>query len=220
MNAQDDTTRLELQDAEFELLMLHNDGELPVDRAGELATLLATSAAARAVLADLTVQRELVRAIAVDALGQPAVQRQDLSLMPGRVLRKLPTESATPGLPQVQTGESGLVAWVRGLGLGKVGFAVGAAAMAALALIVANGGVAGNGAEDGVSAPELGAEMAAVPGTNTAREAGEDGLIIEETEIDSGGLMVHPPHVQGGSTVIWHFSDDQKGPAPAAGGEG
>lgn len=205
--------RLTLSDGDFALLVLHQDGELPADRAGEVTTLLSQSPAARAVLTDLGLQRSLVQAIAVDALAQPAVRRADLSLMAGKVMRKLPGDPAAARAPE--PAESALVAWIRGLGLGKVGFAVGAAGVAVAVLIAATGGKS-----DDPLAPVSVAQMAAVPGTNLTHATATLAVEVEETEIDSGTLLVHPPEVEGGATVFWHFADDQPAPAAGDGGEG
>ena len=202
-----------LQDADFELLMLHADGELPAERVAAATQLLAECAAARAIWQDLQTGRDLLRAIAEDAIAtaQSKQARVDLSLLPGQILRKLP-EDAAPRPVATAEPESGLVAWLRNLGIGKVGLAMGMAA-AAVALMVAKAGPVAEPPQ-----PAAQAEMAAVPGSNVAAPDGNPSVIIEEMEIDSGTLMVNPPEVEGGSTVIWHFQDNS---APqGAGGEG
>ncbi len=210
--------KMTLPDGDFELLMLHADGELSGDRTAQAQQLLAESAAARAIWADLQLTRTLVRAIAEDAAApaQAKLARTDLSLLPGQIMRKLPDDQALHPVAEIAK-ERGLIAWIRGLGFGKVGFAMGLAAAAVAFMVVKAGPVA-----DGPVLDQT-AEIAAVPGTNTAprpdAETPDDGSVfIEEMDIESGGVMVHPPREQGGSTIIWHFQDN--GAAQGAGGEG
>jgi hypothetical protein len=200
--------KMTLQDADFELLMLHADGELAADQLAKAQQLLAESAAARAVWQDLQLGREMMRQIAVSDVQSARV---DLSLLPGQVMRKLPDDAALHVVTATPPNR-GLIAWIQGLGLGKVGLTMGLAT-AAVAFMVARAGTL-------VETPtrNADAEIAAVPGTNLPAQDNDPMVIIEEMEIESGTLMVHPPGERGGSTVIWHFSDD-KG-APGTGGEG
>ena len=205
--------KMTLRVEDFELLMLHADGELPAARLGDAQALLAESAAARAIWQDLQVGRELLREIAVNAIapGQAKWARTDLTLLPGQIMRKLPDDEALHPVTATPEGR-GLVAWIQSLGLGKVGFAMGLAAAAVVFMVVKAGPV--------VEQPqgEKQAEMAAVPGTNTQANSDDPSVIIEEMDIESGGVMVDPPHEQGGSTIIWHFQDNNA--AQGAGGEG
>ena len=206
-------TKMTLRDEDFELLMLHADGELPAERMAEAQKLLAESAAAQAIWQDLQLGRELVRGIALDALApaQGKQARVDLSLLPGQVMRKLPNDEALHPVAETPP-ERGLIAWLQNLGIGKVGFAMGMAVAAVAFMVVRAGPV--------VEQPqgEQQAEIAAVPGTNIAVPRDDPSVIIEEMEIESGTLMVHPPHEQGDSTIIWHFQDNNA--AQGAGGEG
>ncbi len=208
-----------LPDADFELLMLHADGELPADRLAQVQQLLAESRAAQAVWQDMQLGRELLRGIALEAAApaQAKLARTDLSLVAGQIMRKLPDDQALHPVAEPPT-DLGLIAWIQGLGLGKVGFAMGLAA-AAVAFMVARAGPV-------VDAPaaDVQTEIAAVPGTNLAPPCQGDGcadenpVFIEEMDIESGGVMVHPPREQGGSTIIWHFQDNSA--TQGAGGEG
>ena len=202
------TEKMTIADADFELLMLHADGELHGEQLASAQALLAESAAAQAVWQDLQLGRELVQHIATAGVK---TARVDLSLLPGQVMRKLPDDAALHVVTALPP-ERGLLAWIRGLGLGKVGLAMGCA-MAAVAFMVARAGTL-------VETPTLNAdaEIAAVPGSNLPAQDSDPMVIIEEMEIESGTLMVHPAREQGGSTVIWHFSEDKA--APGAGGEG
>ena len=211
--------KMTLRDEDFELLMLHADGELPAERVAEAQKLLAESAAAQAIWQDLQVGRQLLREIAVDAIapGQAKWARTDLSLLPGQIMRKLPNDEVLHPVTETPK-DRGLVAWIQSLGLGKVGLAMGLA-LAAVAFMVVKAGPV-------VEQPQIEkqAEIAAVPGTNVAPAcegagcADENPVFIEEMDIESGGVMVHPPREQGGSTIIWHFQDN--GAAQGAGGEG
>lgn len=200
--------KMTLSDADFELLMLHADGELAADRRSDAHTLLAESAAARAIWQDLQLSREIVKLVAE---GGVKSARTDFSLVPGQIMRKLPDDEALHPVAEVPQ-DRGLIAWIRGLGFGKVGLVMGCAA-AAVALMVARSGSL-------VQPPTPGAEseIAAVPGTNAPDREVEPMVIIEETDIESGTLMVHPPAEPGDSTVIWHFPDENA--KPATGGEG
>jgi hypothetical protein len=206
-------TKMTLRDEEFELLMLHADGELPTEQLTAAQTLLAESEAAQAIWQELQLARTLVREIAIDATasGQAKWARTDLSLLPGQIMRKLPNDDALHPVTEAPK-ESGLVAWIHSLGFGKVGLAMGLA-LAAVAFMVVRAGPV-------VDAPqsERHAEIAAVPGTNAPAAGDDNPVIIEEMDIESGTLMVHPPQEQGGATVIWHFSDNSA--AQGAGGEG
>ncbi len=205
-------TKMTLSDADFELLMLHADGELPADRAADAQKLLAESAAAASVWRDLHLGRDLLRGIAMEAIApaQAKLARTDLSLLPGQVMRKLPDDEALHPVAAVPPGR-GLVAWIQGLGLGKVGFAMGVALAAVVFMVVKAGPVADQ------PAVQREAEIAAVPGTNVAAPVDDPSVIIEEMDIESGGVMVHPPREEGGSTIIWHFPDNA---AQGAEGEG
>jgi len=44
----------------------------------------------------------------------------------------------------------------------------------------------------------------------------DEGVIIEDMEIESGTVMVRPGASRGGATVIWHF-DDSNGSKGGAG---
>lgn len=210
--------QLRVTQAEFELLMLHVDGETPPERQAEVAELLRESAAAQALVLDLRLTREVLREVAIEARAQPALQRTDLSLLTGQILRKLPAEAAQPVAGQVEE-QPGLLAWIRQLGMQKIGFSIGLAALVAAAMVV----LAGPPATAPLTPQAQESEIAAVPGTNAAvlldeQEKLDPQVIIEEMEIDSGSLMVHPPQLKGDSTVIWHFQGDDQGKLPATGG--
>ncbi|MSP90215.1 MAG: hypothetical protein EXR79_00180 [Myxococcales bacterium] len=176
-----------LTDPEFELVMLHVDGELSDDsvRAAAAVALLEQSAVARAVAADWVSAKVALR----EAVLDPA-HEVDLSRVRGRVMTKLPADVRSAAVdPQPA---AGFGAWLRSLGLGKVTLAVGAA-VAVAAWLVAT--AAGPGTGPGGAAPPAVAE---VPGEAPA-------VIIEEIEIEGGSVVVDPGKGPGTSTIIWHF---------------
>ena len=176
-----------LTDADFELLMLLVDGEL----AGEPAR----RAEAEALVAAHPEAREFVegwQAGKVALREAVLTQAADLTRIRGRVMPQLPAEPRAV----VQAAEPG---WWQRLGLGKLGLAAGVAAAAVLALAVAW--------QPAVQQDRPAGAVADCGDTECPT------VIIEDTEVDEGGMMVRHGEQPGEATIIWHG-------APAAGGMG
>lgn len=203
MDATPDDDRLSLDDPQLALVLEYVDGELQADptRRAAAEALLAASATARAIAEDWTAAKVTLRERLFDKPlwfqdrpGQPAA---DLSHVRGRVMSKLPAE---PRPAVVDAHATGVVAWLRNFGFGKVSLAVGLAAAAAIWLLATQSGLQSQRQEaaDGV-------HLAAAPAGDLV-----PGVIIEEMDIESGTVLVSPEAAEGGATVIWHF-DDQGG---------
>ena len=167
-----------LSDDEFELLLLWIDGELADEpaRLAEAEALAVNHPDARAFVDGWREAKVALR----EAVLAPEV---DLSRVRGRVMAKLPVEPRAP-VPEPTPSR-----WQR-LGLGKVSLTVGVAAAAAVALLL-------------VWRPALQTET---PGGAVAECVGEDcpAVIIEDTEVDDGGMMVRHGERPGEATIIWH----------------
>lgn len=171
-----------LTDQDYELLMLWVDGELAAEpaRLAEAEALAASHPEARAFVDGWHVAKAALR----EAVLAPDA---DLSRVRGRVMAKLPVEPRTSVVePQPS--------WWQRLGLGKVSLAVGVAAVAAVALLL-------------VWRPALQPET---PGGAMAERdidcasAACPTVIIEDTEVDDGGMMVRHGEQPGEATIIWH----------------
>ena len=186
----------DLDDSDFELLVLFADGELTVEpeRRAQAEALVAQSAVARAIVQDLQATKVAIR----DALlGEQAVAQvaADVSMVRGRVMTKLPAE---PRRAPLQAAEAaGWMGWLRQFGLTKVGFALGAAVAVAAWMIVA------------YRAPTP--ELPNVPALATEAELGDQPVIIEEMEFDGESITVTPGDESGKPTVIWHFVAAKEG---------
>lgn len=217
--AADALQSVDLQPHEFELLVLLADGELTTEperrRAAEL--LLERSAAARMVFGDLAGTKAALHAWATDPALMPAnlSQKADLSMVRGRVMTRLP---AAQGVASPLTDEpltdrqaalrTGWWALLRAFGFGKASLALGAAALAAVVLVVRAGQP---------ESPALIAGTPAVASHQTIEAVGgapatiEPDVIIEELEVDSGSVAVTPGSQPSQPTVIWHFQGQGEG---------
>jgi hypothetical protein len=170
-----------LTDADFKLLLLLVDGEL--------AEQSARRAQAEALVAQHPEAREFVQGWtnAKGALRQAVLAPEaDLSRLRGRVMAKLPAEPRPTVAPEPRN-------WLERLGLGKVSLAVGLAAAAAVALVVSIGAPHKQPSTVGAVAEDL---------PNCEEPCPE--VIIEDTEVDDGGMMVRHGEHTGDATIIWH----------------
>ena len=196
-----------LSEAQFELMLLWVDGELAADpvRLAEAEALARTSEAARAIADDWRAAKGALREAVVNA-----ETNADFSMLRGRILTALPVEARLDGAARpVVAAEpaQGLWAWLAQFGFGKVSLAVGAAtALAAWLLLVPGGGL--REPEAPALTQEGIAEMAAPPHSGAQAEPA---VILEEMELESGSITVHPGEHSGDATVIWHFQSAGEG---------
>ena len=188
-------------------LMAFVDGELSElqrENAG-IEALLETSTAARAWVNDLQTAKRALH----DEVMQPNMEA-DLSMIRGRVMRKLPAEPRAP----VEEAPKGLfpaiTAWLADLGFGKTVMAAGALA-AVLLVAIAVGKVGNQPAQAPVEGPvahTLGGPTA--PAT-TAASDGEPEVIIEEMESDGGTVIFEGGEKPGEAVIIWHIDPSDEG---------
>lgn len=210
-----------LQDSDFELLVLLADGELVAEPARRQAaeSLLEHSMVARAVFADLAGAKMAVHAWATDVALSPEnlAQKADLSMVRGRVMTRLPA-AAAPLTAEVTTAQqdaerqaavrAGWWELLRAFGFGKASLALGAAALAAVVLVVRAGQQQDPAMTTGTPAVASHQTIESVGG---AAANAEPEVIIEELEVDSGSVAVTPGSQPSQPTVIWHFQGQGEG---------
>jgi hypothetical protein len=193
----------ELLDRDFERLVLLADGELgadPQERA-KAEAILERSAQARAVFADLQGSKFAIGLWATG--GEAPAADVDLSMLRGRVMSRLPAEVRAPAAPAVPASWlDGVLQGLRGFGLGKAGFALGAVAVAALLVVWRT---------DPAVPPQAAVEPPAVASHLPVGEEDQPAVIIEELEVESGSVAVTPGSGANQPTVIWHFQGQGEG---------
>lgn len=171
-----------LNDQDYELLLLWIDGELASEpaRLAEAEALASSHPEAQAFVDGWRGAKLALR----EAVLAPEV---DLTRVRGRVMTKLPAEARAPVVePQPS--------WWQRLGLGKVSLTVGIAAVAAVALVLAwRPALKPESATGAVAEHDI--DCAGMPCPE---------VIIEDTEVDDGGLMVRHGDHPGEATIIWH----------------
>lgn len=190
-----------LSEAEFELLMLWVDGELDGDppqlaAAQELAR---NSETARAIADDWRAAKGALRQQVLSAPSQV-----DFSMLRGRVMTKLPADPRPIAVPE----RGGLWSLLAGLGFGKVSVALGVAAAIAAWLLLTPGKGLREPSDPTETTPSAMAEIGAPPHVGAEDEPA---VILEEMELESGSITVHPGEHAGDATVIWHFQSTGEG---------
>lgn len=189
----------ELNDADFELLLQFVDGELTGTEQARAQTLVADHADARAFVQDWSTAKVALRQAVLEAPTEV-----DLSRIRGRVMTKLPAETRQAIAATTQEPNS-FWKMLQKLGLGKVSFAVGAAAAAAVWLVATSTGPLLPNEDPGAVAQRHGTAGLLQPGA-------EPEVIIEDT-LEEGSLMVQHGEHTGDATIIWHYK-------PVANGQG
>ncbi len=186
-----------LTEAEIGTLLLLVDGELASDA---VALAEAQALMARSTLAADFVQDWQHAKVALQQAVYEQAGAADLSRVRGRVMARIVEPVATKEDPEKATGFWG---WLGELGFGKVSFVVGAAAAAAVWLIVSAGPVQPHHDRVAPVAGTLSRPVEALPN-------GEPSVIIEETESDGSVMVRHGEH-SGDATIIWHYQPAQNG---------
>ncbi len=176
-------------------LMAHADGEA-IGEAAELDGLLAESSEASALLHDLNLSKQALRAEV-----QSDQTEADVSMVRGRIMSKLPAQTRPPVAAEDRS--EGLGERLRALLFGRPGLAFGLAAAAVL-MVLALGQMKDRAIDD-VASPEIGPVAEKI---DTPLPDDEPAVIIEEMEIDSGTVLVDNGAEPGAATIIWHYSDD------------
>ena len=194
-------------------LMAYVDGELSeaqIER-GQLDNLLQATPAARNWVNDLRLAKQALH----DDVMQPDMQA-DLSMIRGRVMRKLPAEPRASVAEKPKGLFPTIAAWLADLGMGKTVIAAGA--MAAVLLLAISIGKVGNSGvnNSGVGAPVGdGPVMSNAAGTGTLSVAepadGEPEVIIEEMESDGGTVIFEGGSKAGEAVIIWHIDPTEQG---------
>lgn len=202
-----DVTTATAQQTEAVQLMAFVDGELSEEqqRVGDIAGLLASSVAAKTWVNDLQVAKQALH----DDVMQPNMEA-DLSMVRGRVMRKLPAEPRA-AVQEAPTGFfPAIAAWLSELGLGKTALAAGALA-AVLLLAIGVGQIGG---------PNAGGQVGDGPGmSNIDSQAnghaqpsdGEPEVIIEDMESDGGTVIFEGGDKPGEAVIIWHIDPSEEG---------
>ncbi|GEM_PF-3060379 len=197
----DVTARTEEQTLAVQL-MAFADGELSDAQTAtaDIDSVLASSDAARNWVHDLK--------LAKNALHGEIMRDNttaDLSMIRGRVMRKLPVQARAP-VPARAKMFPALSAWLADLGFGKTVMATGLVAAALLVAI----GLRQFGGDEAVHVerPQMTAGShgdSAVPSAVTAPADGEPEVIIEEMESDGGTVIFEGGEKPGEAVIIWHI---------------
>ncbi len=202
-----------LDDRQQMLLMAYADGQLDAvadaDDFAEVQALLASSMSTQAELLGLQTMRQAVGQAAFAPVELSARMADELSMVRGRVLTKLPLQArvqATPGLAEA-AGQG----WLAAVSWGRLAFGLGSVAAAVLLVLALRS--PHQGALDDAPA---GGEVAADQRIEAIGE--QPGVIIEEMEIDSGTILVDPATDRDGPVIIWHLDGPSPDDTPAGSG--
>lgn len=205
----DAVTARTVEQTEAVQLMAYVDDELSdgeVER-GQIEALVASITAARDWVSDLRIAKQALH----DHVMQPDMEA-DLSMIRGRVMRKLPAEPRAVVEEKPRGLFPAIWTWLADLGMGKTAMAAGA--LAAVLLLAISVGKLGSVSE--VNGPVGdGPVMSNAGGTTNPRVEepadGEPEVIIEEMESDGGTVIFAGGSKAGEAVIIWHIDPTDEG---------
>ena len=189
-------------------VMAYADGELTSEqqRSAQIDALLDSSEHARNWLHDLKVAKQALH----DEVMRPNTTA-DLSMVRGRVMRKLPLET---GERTPVDERPGLVAavfnWLAELGFGKTVLTASAVA-AVLLLAIGIGKVGPKPVVHKGDGPVMSKVVNLAPPAHSQPVDGEPEVIIEEMESDGGTVIFEGGEKPGEAVIIWHIGATEEG---------